>query len=107
MAPPARRFEASSRTHFEPPNGPKNQVYGKQFLSVHRALASRGRCGWSSVPWKGGALEQVEGADAADEVADDAELAQKEEAGLPRHVDEGRVAVKGVDDDGCRGDETD
>ena len=58
-------------------------------------------------PGKGGALEQVEGEDAADEVADDAELAQKEEAGLPGHVDEGRAAVNGVDRRRRRSDEAD
>ena len=50
-------------------------------------------------------LEQAEGEDAGDEVADDADLAQKEEAGLPRHVDEGRVAGNGVDRRRHRGDE--
>ena len=63
--------------------------------------------GWRVSPGKGCGLEQAEGEEAGDEVADDADLAQKEEAGLPRHVDEGRVAVKAVDDGGCRGDETD
>ncbi len=59
-------------------------------------------------PGNGGRrLEQAEGEDAADELADDADLAQKEEAGLPRHVDEGRVAGNGVDRRRHRGDEAD
>ena len=40
-------------------------------------------------PLDKGGLEQAEGEEAGDGVADDADLAQKEEAGLPRHVDEG------------------
>ncbi len=45
--------------------------------------------GWRVSPRKGCGLEQADGEEAGDEVADDADLAQKEEAGLPRHVDEG------------------
>ena len=55
-------------------------------------MAGNGGGGWRVSPGQGG-LEQAEGEEAGDGVADDADLAQKEEAGLPRHVDEGRLSA--------------